>query len=190
MKTFDLFETSFLYENLETNVWLPVTRRYNFGPMAIRKPGADYAEIFHSDQYVPNFLIKANCMIVTNNTLQYANCSDKYPHLCAYHANSKESCSDRTTTSFQSCFCESIGSESQEDDEENEDEKCELELDDVKMAKVPETTGENVCYYVTFNDKNFACRVREMDIPEVRLILKFDVKKKTLLLTVYSPEGE
>lgn len=206
VQTYHPFHVS-LYENLETYVWMPVGRRYNFGPMVFQKPGLEYAETLETAvkniEYDGQFTPRADCIIIANKTLKYVDCLEKHPHLCAYYAHSRNGCISPAVLSFKSCFCKLIndseekGGYGEDDDEEEEDEEeeyaCELKTDfttDEKiteMVAVPETIGLNVCYV---NQKSRStCRVEGRNVPKVDLILKFEEKRRKLFLTVYSLEG-
>lgn len=192
VQTFRPFDDS-LYQNWGIYVWLPVGRRYNFGPMFFQKPGPEYATAFENVETVS----RDNCMVVANKTLQYVDCVEKHPHLCAYYNGAdKYTCSGNSAAfSFKSCVCKLINSDDSEEEEDDgdEDEDCELKTDfttDEKiteMVAVPETTGLNVCYMAS--ESKSECRVGGEYVPKVDLVLKFDVKKRKLFLTVYSLEG-
>lgn len=190
LKTYHSFDLK-LYENLAKNVWLPVRRRYPFGPMFFQKPGIEYANTLESViKNVETNASSANCMVIANNTLQYVDCFEKHPHLCVEH---KSVCTSPAVP-LKSCFCTLINSDNDDDDDDSEEDEeiCELKTDFttderiIRMTTLPESAG-NVCY-VNSRSKS-ECRVAGQYIPKVDLILKFDVKKRKLYLTVYSREG-
>lgn len=182
-----------LYDNLASYVWAPVERRYPFGPMFFQKPGKEYANTLESViKNVETNSTSANCMVIANNTFQYVDCFEKHPHLCV---EQKTACTTPAVP-LKTCFCTLINSDDYDDDDDDDSEEkeevCELKTDFttnerlIRMATLPDSTGD-VCY-VNLRSKS-KCRVAGRYIPKVDLILKFDVKRRKLLLTVYSREG-
>lgn len=182
-----------LYASIGVLVWLPVKRKYKFGPMVYETPGDQFYEEFKMQQYyqLDEDFIEKDCMLVLNYTVVYVDCSEKHPHLCLYAK--KESFCDIDFTDIQSCLCnvERIDSDYQDEDEDD----CELSSEfsttpsDLKYFKVPDP-GALSASYSQFSANCPTCKVRVLDIPKVDLVLNFETRTKRLFLTVYSPEGK
>lgn len=199
VKAHELFNVT-LYEQMETEVWLPVKRRYSFGPFVFVNPSDEYAETvmsvlgyFDYDGFDDSW---STCMTTVNKTMFHVDCLKKHPHLCAYYNDDNDDCNS-PALSFEKCYCKLMYFANfwQWEIENNHDDYCEFTSDFtmhgtiIELETELETTGENVCYSLNYESNATSCAVERQNIPKADLILKFDVKRKQLLLTVYSYEG-
>lgn len=188
-KVHELFDVA-LFEEMETPVWLPVQRRYDFGAFLFKDPIAEYGtpvvsiiteEHFAYDAYGDSW---ATCLIGANKTMFFVECSEEYSHLCAYNRfqNDDDICS-YPALSFEKCFCKLMSNSTQ--DCTGQDAKQNFSV----LGTRPDVTrkSNNVCY-MDYRS-HASCLVQEQSVPKADLILKFDGQRRELFLTVYSFEG-
>lgn len=169
---------------MESTVWLPVGRRYKYGPMVFTIPSATYSvkveSVINGSDYDYS---NVDCMVTANDTLFPVDCSAKFPHLCAYYMRNSTTYSFEKGLSncnhyaepYEDCFCKLMDCNLNANVTHPYDFEAGLGI-----------SGEDICYD-NFKSDN-SCIVKNQDVPTPNLILNLGTTN-ALELKVYPFEG-